>query len=66
MEAGGCQRLIRLIGRSLAKEIIFTGRVLSSWDALQFGLINYVEENGEKGLNKALELGKKICKNVNI
>jgi enoyl-CoA hydratase/carnithine racemase len=45
--AGGTQRLPRLIGKSKAKEMIFTGAPLSAEEGYQHGLINkLVDESG--------------------
>jgi methylglutaconyl-CoA hydratase len=38
--AGGTQRLPRLIGKSKAKEMIFTGAPLTAKEGFQYGLIN--------------------------
>ncbi|XP_043717093.1 probable enoyl-CoA hydratase 2, mitochondrial isoform X1 [Telopea speciosissima] len=38
--AGGTQRLPRLVGRSVAKELIFTGRKINGRDAISMGMIN--------------------------
>ncbi|KAI9028700.1 hypothetical protein DFJ74DRAFT_641808 [Hyaloraphidium curvatum] len=55
--AGGTQRLPRLIGRSKAKELIFTGRQLNNVEAKEYGLVNYADANG---FDRALELARQI------
>ncbi|KAL8196156.1 hypothetical protein R6Q57_025156 [Mikania cordata] len=57
--AGGTQRLPRLVGKSIAKELIFTGRKISARDALSIGLINYFTPAGE-AYSKALEVARDI------
>ena len=59
---GGTQRLPRLIGEAKAKELMFTGEHITAEEALRIGLVNRVVPKGE-GLQSALELAKKICKN---
>ena len=39
---GGTQRLARLVGKNLAKEMIFTGKMISADDARQIGMVNQV------------------------
>ncbi|KAG6434835.1 hypothetical protein SASPL_106479 [Salvia splendens] len=57
--AGGTQRLPRLVGKSTAKELIFTGRIIDGKDALSMGLVNYCVPAGEAHL-KALEIARLI------
>ncbi|MGN1402379.1 MAG: enoyl-CoA hydratase/isomerase family protein [Bacillus sp. (in: firmicutes)] len=53
--AGGTQRLSRLVGKSKAKELIFTGKSLSAEEAQKIGLIDHVVPEG-KSVEKAKEL----------
>ncbi|HEY6949343.1 MAG TPA: enoyl-CoA hydratase-related protein [Nitrososphaeraceae archaeon] len=41
---GGTQRLMRLVGPAKAKELVFTGKMISAQEALQLGLVNSVIE----------------------
>lgn len=59
--AGGTQRLPRLIGPSLAKELIFTARRLDAASAMAVGLANHVVDDG-LALGKAKELAEEICR----
>ncbi|XP_048360703.1 methylglutaconyl-CoA hydratase, mitochondrial isoform X1 [Sphaerodactylus townsendi] len=47
--AGGTQRLPRTIGVSLAKELIFSARVIDGNEAKSIGLISHVVEQNEAG-----------------
>lgn len=61
--AGGTQRLPRVIGVSLAKELIFAARVVDGTEALQMGLVSHsVEQNdsGDAAYLRALELAREI------
>jgi enoyl-CoA hydratase/carnithine racemase len=63
--AGGTQRLPRLVGVGLAKELILTARRLSSAEARSVGLLNAVVAR-EELLSKALEVAKQIAANAPI
>lgn len=57
--AGGTQRLPRLVGRSVAKELIYTGRKVGGKEALSMGLVNHCVPSGKAHL-KALEIAQSI------
>lgn len=62
---GGTQRLPRLVGPALAKELIFTGRRIGAEEAREIGLVNRVVPQGE-ALNAARELAAEISANAPI
>ncbi|MDR1796698.1 MAG: enoyl-CoA hydratase/isomerase family protein [Clostridiales Family XIII bacterium] len=59
---GGTQRLPRLIGEGKAKELIFTGRIISAAEAERLGIVNRVT-GAETLLDEAVQLAEEILKN---
>ena len=59
---GGTQRLARLIGIGMAKQMIFTGQNIKAEEALRIGLVNAVYPQSEL-LNEAKKLALTIAKN---
>lgn len=59
---GGTQRLPRVVGMSMAKELIFTGRQVKADEALRIGLISGVFSQ-EALMDEALKLAGEIAKN---
>ncbi len=45
--AGGTQRLVKLVGLGRAKELMMTGKFISSFEAEKIGLVNKVVPKGE-------------------
>jgi enoyl-CoA hydratase/carnithine racemase len=57
------KRLVDLVGPSRAKDILFTGKLLSAQEALSIGLVDYVVPHGEMELFTN-ELAKRIVQNA--
>ncbi|XP_062456193.1 methylglutaconyl-CoA hydratase, mitochondrial isoform X2 [Rhea pennata] len=67
--AGGTQRLPRTIGVSLAKELIFSARVVDGEEAKSIGLISHVVEQNEAGdaaYRRALALAREFLPQVDL
>lgn len=56
---GGTQRLPRLVGRNIAKEIVLTGEMISAQRAYEIGLVNRVVPR-EDLMETAREIARKI------
>lgn len=62
---GASVRLPKLIGMARMTDMMLTGRVLTATEGVTFGLSQYLVGDGE-GLEKALELAKKISNNAGM
>jgi enoyl-CoA hydratase len=58
--AGGTQRLTRAVGKAVAMDMILTGRMLSAWEALGFGLVARVVAR-EAWLDEAKRVAREIA-----
>ncbi len=58
--AGGTQRLIRTIGKSMAMQLVLSGEFISAQQARSFGLVSEVTIP-ERSLERATQLAKKIA-----
>lgn len=56
---GGTQQLARIVGLAKAKELIFTGDLISAEEAYRIGLLNHLVPE-EELMSKALEIARKI------
>ncbi len=61
---GGRNRLVELVGRSLALRLMLTGEVLNAAEAMRIGLVDQVVEPGAV-LDAALALARQIAANPN-
>lgn len=61
--AGGCHRLERLVGVGKARELIFTGKIISAEEACQIGLSNIVVDDSELEATTR-DWAKKIARNA--
>ena len=60
--AGGTVRLPRLVGTGLAKELIYTGKILTAQEGHELGILNHVEEDFGLAFEKCVELADVIGK----
>ena len=56
---GGTQRLARIVGPGMAKQMIFTGQTIKADEALRIGLVNEIYPQ-----NELMENAKKIADNI--
>jgi enoyl-CoA hydratase/carnithine racemase len=61
-DCGGTQRLPRLIGQAMAKELIFTGRRIDGAEALRIGLVNHLYLQ-DKLMEEACRMAAEIAAN---
>lgn len=61
----GTQRLPRRVGAAMAKELIFSGKMISAVEAERIGLANHVYPAGEL-MDKAMEMAEAFAKNAQI
>ena len=62
---GASVRLPKLIGMARMTDMMLTGRVLTSTEGVNYGLSQYLVNDGE-GLEKAMELAQKISNNAGM
>ena len=62
---GGTQRLPRLVGMGMAKQLLFSGEMIDAQEALRIGLVNRVVP-GEQLLAAAKQIARSISKNAQL
>lgn len=60
--SGGTQRLCRIVGDGMAKEMIFTGKIIDAAEALRIGLVNHVVKP-EDLMDFAIDMASQIVRN---
>lgn len=54
---GGTQRLVRIVGPAKAKELVFTGKMITAEEAFQIGLVNTVVSLGDASAKSTIQMG---------
>ena len=62
---GGTQRLVRLVGKGIAKELVFTGDRITVQAGKEMGIINKVVEH-ERLIDTCKEMAEKISSNSSV
>ncbi|MFZ3045013.1 MAG: enoyl-CoA hydratase-related protein [Desulfatirhabdiaceae bacterium] len=62
---GACQRLRLIVGMGIAKEIIFSGKILAAEEAYRLGIYNRLVDNTQL-MDEALDLASQIADNSPI
>lgn len=60
--AGGTYRLPRLVGLGVARELVYTGKIIDAVEALRIGLVNHVVAD-DQVVARALEIAEQIAQN---
>lgn len=58
---GGTQRLVNLIGKARAMDMVLTGRRITGTQAAEWGLVSRVIGEGENVVEEAVKVGEKIA-----
>lgn len=58
---GGTQRLPRIVGEALAKDLVLTGRLMAADEARRAGLINGIAESGASVLDLAVVFARQFA-----
>ncbi|MCQ2297332.1 MAG: enoyl-CoA hydratase-related protein [Bacteroidales bacterium] len=61
----GTYRLAKLIGMGMAKQLVYTAKVIKSDEALRIGLVNAVYEQADL-MAEAMKLAESICANAPV
>lgn len=59
--AGGTQRLPKIVGAGVAKELILTGRIISASEAAELNLVNHVYQDNSEFEENVYEMADKIA-----